>query len=284
MNFRSSPSKIHTDTPQTGPTSDHQPIPMYYERFYIFLLIRTRLCPLLKLCMPPLECSFSDSDEDKTDSSMDSTAPTSPLVDAVDDGSSTQLPRRLFALGFFPTGLRLNIYSKANVIGAVASALADEFHSITGLNCGAFDVEDSNSEATSGIDQLPCISDLTPTKRFRDEKPVTVTWEESNPHAFNSGKWYLPVRLHHQLSVIEGAAHASVAVQNKRSPVEEEDHYESCQENISIDSQLQEKHPAAVETLPGSDTDEDDNSVESGGKRLRKNPRKFGECTPQMQG
>ena len=71
-------------------------------------------------------CPFvvSDSDEDKTDSSMDSTAPTSPLVDAVDDGSSTQFPRRLFALGFFPTGLRLNIYSKANVIGAVASALA----------------------------------------------------------------------------------------------------------------------------------------------------------------
>ncbi|KAF2574021.1 hypothetical protein F2Q70_00005040 [Brassica cretica] len=118
---------------------------------------------------------------------MDSTAPTSPPVDAVDDGSSTQLPRRMFALGFFPTGLRLNIYSKANVIGAVASALAGsadmdvllgsqfgrlfhlpaarchnstklvgsllyhEFHSITGLNCGAFDVEDSNSEATVAL-------------------------------------------------------------------------------------------------------------------------------------
>ncbi|KAH0872395.1 hypothetical protein HID58_069757, partial [Brassica napus] len=57
------------------------------------------------------------------------------------------------------------------------------------------------SPTKSGIDQLPCISDLTPTKRFRDEKPVTVTWEESNPHAFNSGKWYLPVRLHHQLCI-----------------------------------------------------------------------------------
>ncbi|KAH0878578.1 hypothetical protein HID58_065972, partial [Brassica napus] len=94
--FRSSPSKIHTHTPQTGPTSEGQSIPRY----------------------------FSDSDEDKTASSMDSTAPKSPPVEAVDDDSSTQLPTRLFAPGFFPTGLRLNIYSKANVIGAVASALA----------------------------------------------------------------------------------------------------------------------------------------------------------------
>ncbi|CAN6870138.1 unnamed protein product [Brassica oleracea] len=152
----------------------------------------------------------SDSDEDKTASSMDSTAPTSPPVDAVDDGSSAQLPRRLFGPGFFPTGLRLNIYSKANVIGAVASTLAgladidvligsqfgrlfhlpaarchnstkligsllyrqlittrkyelwytfsthplrfslDEFHSITGLNCGAFDIEDSDPKASAG--------------------------------------------------------------------------------------------------------------------------------------
>ncbi|WZZ44743.1 hypothetical protein YC2023_041002 [Brassica napus] len=44
----------------------------------------------------------SDSDEDKTASSMDSTAPTSPPVDSVDDDSSTQLPTRLFAPGFFP--------------------------------------------------------------------------------------------------------------------------------------------------------------------------------------
>uniref|UniRef100_A0A0D3BGL3 DUF1985 domain-containing protein n=1 Tax=Brassica oleracea var. oleracea TaxID=109376 RepID=A0A0D3BGL3_BRAOL len=141
---------------------------------------------------------------------MDSTAPTSPPVNSVDDDSSTQLPTRLFAPGFFPTALRLNIYSKANVIGAVASAQAgsadmdvllgsqfgrlfhlpaarclnltkligsllcrqlittrkyelwytfathplyfslDKFHSITGLNCGAFNVEDSDSEETAG--------------------------------------------------------------------------------------------------------------------------------------
>ncbi|KAH0867282.1 hypothetical protein HID58_074304, partial [Brassica napus] len=69
--------------------------------------------------------SVSDSDDDTTPSSMDSTAPTSPPVDVVDVGSSTKFPRRLFAPGFFPTQLRLNIYSKANVIASVASALKD---------------------------------------------------------------------------------------------------------------------------------------------------------------
>ncbi|CDY12036.1 BnaAnng02210D [Brassica napus] len=39
------------------------------------------------------------------------------------------------------------------------------------------------TNSTSVIDQPPCISDLTPTRHFRDEKPVTVTWEETNPHA-----------------------------------------------------------------------------------------------------
>ncbi|KAH0910092.1 hypothetical protein HID58_033413 [Brassica napus] len=57
--------------------------------------------------------SVSDSDDDKTPSFMDSTALTSPPVDAVDGGSSTKFPRRLFAPGFYPTKLRLNIYSKA---------------------------------------------------------------------------------------------------------------------------------------------------------------------------
>ncbi|XP_013694764.1 uncharacterized protein LOC106398801 [Brassica napus] len=114
---------------------------------------------------------------------MDSTAPKSPPVEAVDDDSSTQLPTRLFAPGFFPTGLRLNIYSKANVIGAVASALAGSadmdvllrpqfgrlFHLpvarcqnstkligsllcrqlITTQKYGTFDVEDSDSEETA---------------------------------------------------------------------------------------------------------------------------------------
>ncbi|CAN7048564.1 unnamed protein product, partial [Brassica rapa subsp. trilocularis] len=148
----------------------------------------------------------SDSDDDKTPSSMDFTAPTSSPVDAVDGGSSTKFPRRLFAPGFYPTKLRLNIYSKANVIASVASALKgssamdrllcshfsklfqlpvarcpnstkligsllcrqlitirkyelwftfgyhplrfslDEFMEIIGLNCGVFDVEDSETE------------------------------------------------------------------------------------------------------------------------------------------
>ncbi|KAH0883538.1 hypothetical protein HID58_059634 [Brassica napus] len=51
----------------------------------------------------------SESDADTTPSSMDSTAPTSPPVDAVDVGSPTKFPRRLFAPGFFPTQLRINI-------------------------------------------------------------------------------------------------------------------------------------------------------------------------------
>ena len=66
-----------------------------------------------------------------------------------------------------------------------------------------------------------------------------------------------------------------MAVGNERSPVEEEENYESCQEKISIHTPLQEKHHVAVETLPGSDTDEDDNSVESGGERLRKKSQKI---------
>ncbi|KAG2292674.1 hypothetical protein Bca4012_006460 [Brassica carinata] len=134
----------------------------------------------------------SDSDEDKRASSIDSTALTSPTVNAVHDDSSMQLPTRLFAPGYFPTALRLNIYSKANVIGAFARLFhlpaahchnstkligsllcrqlitarkyelwytfathplrfsLDNFHSITGLNCGAFDVEDSDSEEAAG--------------------------------------------------------------------------------------------------------------------------------------
>ncbi|KAH0910865.1 hypothetical protein HID58_034186, partial [Brassica napus] len=42
---------------------------------------------------------------------------------------------------------------------------------------------DEHVNYQSVIDQPPCISDLTPTRHFRDEKPVTVTWEETNPHA-----------------------------------------------------------------------------------------------------
>ncbi|KAF2613225.1 hypothetical protein F2Q70_00011444 [Brassica cretica] len=209
--FRSSPSKIHTHTLKTGPTSESQPIPSCL--FWVSLVLDPcKQAFTIFLYLNEQSSSFvvSDSDEDKTASSMDSTTLTSPPVDSVDDDSSTQLPTRLFAPGFFPTALRLNIYSKANVIGAVASAQAgsadmevllgsqfgrlfhlpaarclnstkligsllcrqlittrkyelwytfathplyfslDKFHSITGLNCGAFNVEDSDSEETAG--------------------------------------------------------------------------------------------------------------------------------------
>ncbi|KAF3529548.1 hypothetical protein DY000_02040367 [Brassica cretica] len=124
------------------------------------------------------------------------------------------------------------------------------------------------SPTKSVIDELPCISDLTPTKRFGDEIPVTVTWEETNPHAYTSGK----------------IAPASETPPSAASPVEEDENYESCQENISIDTPLQEKHHLAIETLPGPDTDEDENSVESGGKRLRKKSQKIrGVYTPDAR-
>ncbi|KAF3577899.1 hypothetical protein DY000_02031787 [Brassica cretica] len=85
-------------------------------------------------------------------------------------------------------------------------------------------------------------------------------------------------------AVTEGAARDLVAGGDERSPVEEKENYESFQENISIDTLLQEKHPVAVETLPRSDMDEDDNSVESGGKRLRKKSQKIrGVYTPDAR-
>ncbi|WZZ48973.1 hypothetical protein YC2023_049080 [Brassica napus] len=157
---------------------------------------------------------------------------------------------------------------------------------------------DEHVNYQSVIDEPPCISDLTPTKHFDDEKPVTVTWEETNPHAYTSGKIaptsetppsaayrvsgpHLPsprtaadvetlsrnvsATKTQSAAATEGASRDSVAVGNERSPIEEDENYESCQENISIDTPLQEKHPLAVETFPGPDTDEDDSSMESGG-------------------
>ncbi|KAF3582284.1 hypothetical protein DY000_02029112 [Brassica cretica] len=130
---------------------------------------------------------------------------------------------------------------------------------------------------------------------------ISVSPSETNPHAYTSGKIALASEtppstdvetLSRDVSAIktqsaavtEGAARDSVAVGNERSPVEEDENYESCQENISIDTPLQEKHPLAVETLPGPDTDEDDNSVESGGKRLRKKSQKIrGVYTPDAR-
>uniref|UniRef100_A0A0D3EAF3 Ubiquitin-like protease family profile domain-containing protein n=1 Tax=Brassica oleracea var. oleracea TaxID=109376 RepID=A0A0D3EAF3_BRAOL len=477
---------------------------------------------------------FSDSEDDTTPSSMDSTAPTSPPVDAVDVGSPTKFPRRLFAPVFFPTQLRLNIYSKANVIASVASALkgssamdrllcsqfsklfrlpvarcpnstkligsllcrklitirkyelwftfgnhplrfsVDEFKEITGLNCGVFDVEDSETEVNepgsmwkllfdttvdlktpehnepdvppeSGrspnedlkswileqfqnlkngiyerLDQfektlcdhfgvpLPNIHNkgkrkvgeddhgysgspksvenqykkqrpnlksrkinstvpkpgqemhsyplrstdvlegtigntqpgfsretrennenstlLTPqfdqnaTDKKDDtyigEKAVDVKWDEANPHAYSAVK-EVPVGerpssdpnpesapdfastrsednvgpVSTNLSgkkthapIIEGVVPDSMAVQNPTSPVEEDENYESCKENISFDSQLQGKRPRAVEDMPGSEPDEDDNYVESGGKRVPKKSQKIrGVYTPDAR-
>ncbi|KAG2289792.1 hypothetical protein Bca52824_049396 [Brassica carinata] len=112
------------------------------------------------------------------------------------------------------------------------------------------------SPTKSVIDELPCISYLTPTKRFGDEIPVTVTWEETNPHAYTSGKIapasetppsaaytvsgpHLPsprtaadvetlsrdvsATKTQSAAVTEGASRDSVAVGNERSPVEEDE-------------------------------------------------------------
>ncbi|CAN7011037.1 unnamed protein product [Brassica oleracea var. botrytis] len=75
-----------------------------------------------------------------------------------------------------------------------------------------------------------------------------------------------------------------MAVQNPTSPVEEDENYESYKENISFDSQLQGKRPRAVEDTPRSETDEDDNYVESGGKRVPKKSQKIrGVYTPDAR-
>lgn len=139
------------------------------------------------------------------------------------------------------------------------------------------------------------------------EKAVDVKWDEANPHAYNSvkevtagerpssapnpesGSYFASTgsedNVGHvstnlsgqktQAPVIEGGVPDSMAVQNPTSPVEKDENYESCKENISFDSQLQGKRPRAVEDMPGSETDEDDNYVESGGKRVPKKSQKI---------
>ncbi|CAN7032798.1 unnamed protein product [Brassica oleracea var. botrytis] len=148
------------------------------------------------------------------------------------------------------------------------------------------------------------------------EKAVDVKWDEANPHAYNSMKEapagerpssdpnpesapdFASTRSEDnvgpvstnlsgqktQSPVIEGGVPDSMAVQNPTSPVEEDENYESCKENISFDSQLQGKRPRAVEDMPGSETDEDDNYVESGGKRVPKKSQKIrGVYTPEAR-
>uniref|UniRef100_A0A0D3BTP9 DUF1985 domain-containing protein n=1 Tax=Brassica oleracea var. oleracea TaxID=109376 RepID=A0A0D3BTP9_BRAOL len=160
---------------------------------------------------------------------------------------------------------------------------------------------------------------VSPAKKddtYNGEKAVDVKWDEANPHAYSSVK-EVPAGEHPssdpnpesapdfastrseenvgpvstnlsgqkmQAPVIEGGVPDLMAVQNPTSPVEEDENYESCKENISFDSQLQGKRPRAVEDMPHSETDEDDNYVESGGKRVPKKSRRFAECTPHMQG
>ncbi|KAJ4902157.1 hypothetical protein Rs2_16108 [Raphanus sativus] len=68
----------------------------------------------------------SESDEGKNGSSRDSTAEGSSPVHVLGGevgSSSSRFPTRPFAVNYYPTALRLNIYSKANLIGAIASCL-----------------------------------------------------------------------------------------------------------------------------------------------------------------
>ncbi|CAN6905515.1 unnamed protein product [Brassica oleracea] len=112
---------------------------------------------------------------------------------------------------------------------------------------------------------LGCSHCLQKDDTYIGEKAVDVKWDEANPHAYSSVK-EVPA---------QGGVPDSMAVQNPTSPVEEDENYESYKENISFDSQLQGKQPRAVEDMPGSETDEDDNYVESGGKRVPKKSQKI---------
>ncbi|KAG2320673.1 hypothetical protein Bca52824_013886 [Brassica carinata] len=166
----------------------------------------------------------SDSDDCRMGTSIDSTAPGSLPVEALHGevcSSSSKFPERLFAWKSYPTTLRLNIYSKANVIGTIAScpqgsadmafcfglslagclsclslisttlpnSLAasstvslsrfanssfgspslviffrfslDEFPFVTGLNCRAFNVEDSETDEAPGSTMWNQLFDTT---------------------------------------------------------------------------------------------------------------------------
>ncbi|KAL0667342.1 hypothetical protein Bca4012_030046 [Brassica carinata] len=103
---------------------------------------------------------------------------------------------------------------------------------------------------------------------YNGEKAVDVKWDEANPHAYSSVKEvpagespssdpnpesapdFASTRSEEnvgpvstnlsgqktQAPVIEGGVPDSMAVQNPTSPVEEDENYESCKENISFDS------------------------------------------------
>ncbi|CDY52109.1 BnaCnng22020D [Brassica napus] len=160
---------------------------------------------------------------------------------------------------------------------------------------------------------------VSPAKKddtYIGEKAMDVKWDEANPHAYSAVKEvhagerpssdpnpesapdFASTRSEDnvgpistnlsgqkmQAPVIEGGVPDSTAIQNPTSPVEEDENYESCKENISFDSQLQGKHPRAVEDMSGSETYEDDNYVESGGKRVPKKSQKIhGVYTPDSR-
>ncbi|CAN6924654.1 unnamed protein product [Brassica oleracea] len=160
---------------------------------------------------------------------------------------------------------------------------------------------------------------VSPAKKddtYIGEKAVDVTWDEANPRAYSAVKEVPagerpssdpnpesapdfastrsednvgPVSTNlsgqkTQEPVIEGGVPDSMVVQNPTSPVEEDENYESWKENISFDSQLQGKRPRAVEDMPSSETDEDENYVESSGKRVPKKSQKIrGVYTPDAR-
>ncbi|KAG2322857.1 hypothetical protein Bca52824_016070 [Brassica carinata] len=154
---------------------------------------------------------------------------------------------------------------------------------------------------------------ITGTRRFRDQEHVQVTWEESNPNLYRSVKTVCsshpafspnpysepkvastgiednrePVSLNvctekvPSAAVDVGVRHAPIIEEsNPECPTMEGDEkYDSCREDISTDSQMQEKRGNPV-----SDMEEDSNYVASGGKHQRKISSKIcGVYTPDAR-
>ncbi|CAN7076219.1 unnamed protein product [Brassica oleracea var. botrytis] len=157
----------------------------------------------------------------------------------------------------------------------------------------------------------------TLTRRYRDEESVPVAWEERNPNLHNSVKTVHashpasstypesepkvastgnkdvgePVLVEENLErvpspVVEGGPHEPPLGEERKpcSLTEEDEKYDSCKEDISNDSQLQEKETQPKRGHPLSDTDDDSNDVESDGKRQRKKSNKIrGVYTPEAR-
>lgn len=148
--------------------------------------------------------------------------------------TSSRFPGRFFAADSYPTALRINIYSKPNVIGRIAAALEgstdleklfasqfgklfclpvvrchnstklvgsllcrqlvtkrkfeywftfgrhpvvfslDEFHAVTGLNCGTFDVLDSDNVEYEGRGMWNKLFDTTTAKDITVSKVLDM--------------------------------------------------------------------------------------------------------------